>query len=81
MKGCWGSEGIAPCILDFGTKWKSASRAGLFTPTKTAPCTHLIGGWLDLKAGPGRGGKKKNSQPLLGLEPPDHPARSPALCS
>jgi hypothetical protein len=27
----------------------------------------------------GRGGEEKNSQPLPGPEPPDHPARSPEL--
>jgi hypothetical protein len=27
----------------------------------------------------GYGGEEKNSQPLLGLKPPDHPARSPAV--
>jgi len=26
-----------------------------------------------------RGGEQKNSQPLTGLEPPDHPARTPAI--
>jgi hypothetical protein len=27
----------------------------------------------------GRGGEEKKPEPLLGLEPPDHPAHSPAL--
>jgi hypothetical protein len=27
----------------------------------------------------GHGGEEKHSQPLPGLEPPDHPARNPAI--
>jgi hypothetical protein len=52
----------------YGGEW-SASRTGRFTPRESTPDTRWIGGWV----GP------RNSQTLPGLEPPDHPARSPAL--
>jgi hypothetical protein len=49
----WESGGIAPRILDLGTRvseW-SASRGGRFTPRETAPGTHWIGGWMGPRAG------------------------------
>jgi hypothetical protein len=48
MKTYWGSGGIAPRILDLGTRWRwwSASRPGRFIPRKRAPGTHWIGGWV-----------------------------------
>jgi hypothetical protein len=47
MKAYWGSGGIAPRILDLGTRWeRSASNPGLFTPREKAPSTHWIGGWV-----------------------------------
>jgi hypothetical protein len=47
MKTYWGSRGIAPRILDLGTRWRwSASRPGCFIPRKRAPGTHWIGGWV-----------------------------------
>jgi hypothetical protein len=40
-----GSRGIAPRILDLGTRWElSASRPGRFTPRERAPGTHWTGG-------------------------------------
>jgi hypothetical protein len=48
MKAYWRSGGIAPCILDLGTRlgeW-SASRPGRFTPRERAPDTHWIGRWV-----------------------------------
>jgi hypothetical protein len=29
----------------------STSRPGRFTPEESPPCTHWIGGWVDLRAG------------------------------
>jgi hypothetical protein len=48
MKTYWGSGGIAPRILDLGTKWGewSASRPGCFTPRERSSGTHWIGGWV-----------------------------------
>jgi hypothetical protein len=45
MKTHWGSGGIAPRILDLGTRWDewSDSRPGRFTPRERAPSTHWIG--------------------------------------
>jgi hypothetical protein len=40
------------------------------------PLDRRVGGPQSLS---GRGGEEKNFQPLPGLEPPYHPARSPAL--
>jgi hypothetical protein len=48
MKTYWGSGGIAPRILDLGTRYGgewSASRTGRFTPS-----THWIGGWVGPRA-------------------------------
>jgi len=41
-----GSGGIAPCILDLGTRWGdwSSSRSGRFIPRERATGTHWIGG-------------------------------------
>jgi hypothetical protein len=41
-----------------------------FTPTESAPGTHCIGGWVRPRAGLDAVEKRKNSQPLPGLEPP-----------
>jgi hypothetical protein len=72
MKAYWGSEGIAPRILDLGTKWRwvvSFTPRPLYSQEKSP--------WypLDKKLdGPqsrsGSSGEEKNYQPLPGLEPP-----------
>jgi hypothetical protein len=67
MKMYRGSGGICPSILNLGTRWRSASRSGRFTPRDRAPDTHLdrrLGGPQSRSGHDG----KKNSQPLLGLE-------------
>jgi hypothetical protein len=72
MKAYWGSEGIAPRILNFGTRW---SRAVSFTPrplytqgnSPLYPLDRRLGG---PQSRFGRGGEEKHSQHLLGLEPP-----------
>jgi len=45
METCWGG-GIAPRILDLGTRWGqwSASRPSRYTSTERAPDIHWIGG-------------------------------------
>jgi hypothetical protein len=67
MKACWRSGGIAPCILELGTKWK---RVVSFTPRPIYP--QGKGPWFPLDrrlGGPqsrsGRGGEDKNSSPYL----------------
>jgi hypothetical protein len=70
-KGVLGSGGIAPCILDLGTRWRwvvSFTTQSLYSQGK--------GPWCPLDrslSGPqsqsGRGGEEKNSQPRPGLEP------------
>jgi len=52
MKAYWGSEGIAPPILELGSRWEwLASPLGGFTPRVRAPETHWIGSWLGPRAG------------------------------
>jgi hypothetical protein len=53
MKTYWGSGGIAPRILDFGTRWGewSALRPGHFIPRERAPGTHWIWGWVGPRTG------------------------------
>jgi hypothetical protein len=48
MKTYWGSGGIAPRILDFGTRWRlvvSFAPRPLY-PTERVSDTHRIGGWV-----------------------------------
>jgi hypothetical protein len=46
MKAFWGSGGIAPPILDLGTRWSewSASHLGRFSTEERVPATQCIGG-------------------------------------
>jgi hypothetical protein len=48
-----GSGGIAPRILNLGSRWKwvVSITLGHFTRRKTAPDTHCIGGWVGPRAG------------------------------
>jgi hypothetical protein len=57
-----------------GSEW-SASRHGRFTPGDTAPGTHLIEGWVDLRAGLNAMEKTQISCPWRESKP-GHPARS-----
>jgi hypothetical protein len=52
-----------------GGEW-SLSRPDRFTPRERALGIYWIGCWVGPKSRSGRGGEKKNSQPLPGLEPP-----------
>jgi hypothetical protein len=70
--GVLGSGGRASRILGLGTTWKWVVS---FTPRSLYPQEKCPWFQLDRRlSGPqsrsGRGGEKKNSQPLLGLEPP-----------
>jgi hypothetical protein len=80
MKTYWGSGGIAPHILDLGTRWRwmvSFTSRQLYLQGKNPlyPLDRRLGG---PQSRSGRGGEEKNSQPLPGLNP-DRQARSPAL--
>jgi hypothetical protein len=71
MKEYWGSGGIAPRILDLGTRWRWVVR---FTPRPLYPQRKRPGYPLDRRLGgpqsrSGCGGEEKNSQPLSGFEP------------
>jgi hypothetical protein len=71
MKAYWENEGIAPRILDLGTRWRWVVS---FTPRPFYSQGKSRWYPLDRKlSGPqkrsGRCGEGKNSQPLLGIEP------------
>jgi hypothetical protein len=68
----WGSRGIAPCILDLGTRWRWVVS---FTLLPVYPQGKSYMFPLDRRlCGPqsrsGRGSKERNSLPLPGFEPP-----------
>jgi hypothetical protein len=70
MNAYWGSEGIAPRILDLCTRWRWVVS---FTPRPTYPQGKSSWYPLDRRLGgphsrSGRGGEEKNSQPLRGLK-------------
>jgi hypothetical protein len=58
----------------------SASRPGRFTDGERAPGTHLIGGWVGLRAGLENVEKRKFlTLPVLELRPLGRPARNQSL--
>jgi hypothetical protein len=72
MKAYWGSGSIDPYILDLGSTWRWVVS---FTPRPLYPQGKIP--WYPLNrrlGGPqsrsGHGDEEKNSQPMLGLEPP-----------
>jgi hypothetical protein len=72
MKSYWGSRGIAPRILELGTRWR---RVVSFKPRQLYPQRKSTWYPLDRRLGEpqsrsGRGGEEKNSLPLPGPEPP-----------
>jgi hypothetical protein len=72
MKVYWGSGGIAPRILDLGTRWTwvvSLTPRPLY-PQGKSPWYPLDGRRGGPQSRSGLGGVEKNSQPLSGLEPP-----------
>jgi hypothetical protein len=71
MKSYWGSGGIAPRILDLGTRWR---RVVSFTPWPLYPQGNSHWDPLDRRLGgpqsrSGHGGEEKNSQPRRELNP------------
>jgi hypothetical protein len=72
MKAYWGSVGIVPCILDLGTRWRwvASFTSGPLYPQWKSPWytfDRRLGG---PQSRSGRDGEEKDSQPLLGFEPP-----------
>jgi hypothetical protein len=72
MKAYRESGGIAPRILDLGTRWRWVVS---FTPQPLYPQGRSPWYPLDTRLGgpqsrSGRGGEEKNSQPVPGLETP-----------
>ena len=49
----WRRGGLSVVILKIGIGWgeESVTRPDRFTVGETAPITHRIGGWVDLRAG------------------------------
>jgi hypothetical protein len=81
MNAYWGCGGISPPIVWPRRQWSWMFR---FTPQPLYPQGKIPWYKFDTRVGrpqspSGSGGEEKNSQPLPGLEPPDHPVRSPAL--
>jgi hypothetical protein len=70
MKACWGSGGIAPRILNLGTRrrWVVSFTPRPLYPQGMSPCYPLHTRLGRPQSWSGRGGEEKNSQPLLGLE-------------
>jgi hypothetical protein len=67
-----GSVGIAPRVLDLGTRWRwvvSFTPWPLYTQGKS-PWYTLDRRFVGHNSQSGRGGKEKKSQPLSGLDPP-----------
>jgi hypothetical protein len=76
-----GGGGVAPRILglDTGWGWVVGFASRPLCPGGGSPWC-LLGGGLDgPRSRSGRGVGEGDSWPLLGLEPPDHAARGPAL--
>jgi hypothetical protein len=76
MGAYWESEGIAPRILDLGTRWRwmvSFTHRPLNPQGKIPwyPLDRRLGG---TQSWSGRGVEEKNSQPLAGTRTPNHPA-------
>jgi hypothetical protein len=72
MKTYWESGGIAPRILDLGTRGRLVVSFTLLPlyPRERDPDTHRIGGWVGPQNRSEHGGEEKNFQPFPGLEPP-----------
>jgi hypothetical protein len=74
-------EGIAPRILDLGTRWRwvvSFTSRPLYPQGKRLwyPFDRMLGGPQSRSE---RGGEEINSQPPAETQTTDNPARSPAL--
>jgi hypothetical protein len=72
MKAYWRSRGIAPCILDFGIRWRwgvSFTSRSLY-PQGKSTCYLLYRKLGGPQSRCRAGSEEKNFQPLLELEPP-----------
>jgi hypothetical protein len=73
MKAYWGGGGgIAPRVLDLGTKWRwavSFTHLSLY-PRERAPGTHWIGGWVGPRAGLDKVVERKILIPCRDSNPP-----------
>jgi hypothetical protein len=72
MKAYWETGGIAPRILDLGTRWRwvvSFTPRPLY-PQGMRPCYPLDRRLSGPQSRSGRGGEEKNSYPLPALELP-----------
>jgi hypothetical protein len=72
MKAYYRSGGIAPRILDIGTRWRwvVSFTPRLFYRQGKSPWYPLDRKLSGTQSRSGRGGEEKNSQLLPGLEPP-----------
>jgi hypothetical protein len=68
MEAYWGIGGIAPRILDLGTRWSFMHRP--FYPQGKGPWYPLDKRLGGPQSRSGLSGEEKNSQPLPELEPP-----------
>jgi hypothetical protein len=71
-EGVLGSRGIAPRILDLGTRWRGvvSFTPDRFTPRERAPGTHLIGSWVGPRSRLDAIVKRKIPSPCQGIELP-----------
>jgi len=46
-EGVWRGRGVAPLVINFGTKWSPDSCSGCFTIMDGVPITHWIWGWVN----------------------------------
>jgi len=60
-----------------GGEW-SVSHPGRLTPKERTPGTHWLGGWVGPRTGIHAVVRRKFPAPI-GIQIPDHPARSPVL--
>jgi hypothetical protein len=65
MEAYWGSEGVAPRILEW-----SASRRDRFTPRERAPDTRCIVGWVGPRTGLDAVVRRKIPTPYRDSNPP-----------
>jgi len=73
MKTYLKSVGIAPCVLDLSTRWRQvvSFMPRPFYPQGKSPWYPLYTRLGGPQSQSGHSGEEKNSQPLVGLEPPD----------
>jgi hypothetical protein len=72
VKGYWRSEGITPCILNLGARWRwlISFTTRPFYPQRKSPWYQLTWRMGGAQSQSGRGGEEKNPHLLPGLEPP-----------